>query len=147
MISKHSSDCINPTENWQNICRLQARFHGKTGWVFVGPGHAVCPWAPCDCYEKKCLRKQAQTCLIKMQDLSHVQQRYTDSPQRGPETLQKVHLTCTSLAWERLQKQAPPEPSAYCRQKQKQSNKNVPAFQTSTFQQAPQENENKEEKH
>ena len=43
MISKHSSDCINPTENWPNICRLQVRFHGKTGWVFVDPGHPACP--------------------------------------------------------------------------------------------------------
>ena len=38
----------NVTCTWQT-CRLQVHFHGKTGWAFVGPGHPVCPWAPCNC--------------------------------------------------------------------------------------------------
>ena len=38
----------NVTCTWQT-CRLQVHFHGKTGWAFAGPGHPVCPWAPCNC--------------------------------------------------------------------------------------------------
>ena len=106
------------------------------------------------CYEMKCLRQQAQTCLIKMRDLSHVQQSYTDSPQRG----QRHYRKCTSLARHLLGNVFR---NKHLRSRlhivdkySKNPNKNVPAltcltftltFQTSTFQQAPQENKNKEE--